>query len=70
MDKSISEVFGNLGSIYFYSVFTGIHEMSRTGFLRTLRDIEDLTQVTVEPESGVPMCLCSRLPLPEIICVN
>lgn len=70
IDKSVSEVLGNLGSIYFYSVFTGIHEMSRAGFLTAFREVEDLPQVTVEPESGVPMCLHSRLPLPEIIHVN
>lgn len=33
MDKSISEVLGNLGSIYFHSVFPGIREMSRAGLL-------------------------------------
>lgn len=68
IDKSVSEVLGNLGRIHL--VFTGIHELSRAGFLTAFREVEDLPQVTVEPESGVPMCLHPRLPLPEIIHVN
>lgn len=68
INKSVSEVLGNLGRIYL--VFTGIHEMSRAGFLTAFREVEDLPQVTVEPESGVPMSLHPRLLLPEIIHVN
>lgn len=68
INKSVSEVLYNLGRIYL--VFTGIHEMSRAGFLTAFREVEDLPQVTVEPESGVPMSLHPRLLLPEIIHVN
>lgn len=44
--------------------------MSRAGFLTAFRQAEDLSQVTVEPEPGIPVCLCSWLPLPEIILVE
>lgn len=37
IDKSVSEVLGNLGRIYL--VFTGIHEMSRAGFLTAFREV-------------------------------
>lgn len=40
IDKSVSEVLGNLGRIYL--VFTGIREMSRAGFLTAFREVEDL----------------------------
>lgn len=57
IDKSVSEVLDNLGSIYFHSVFTLIQEMSRADFLKTFREVEDLSQVTVELARGVPMGL-------------
>lgn len=72
IDKSVShsQVLGNLGSIYFHSVFTVIHEISRADVFRTFREVEDLSHVTVELEPGVLMCLCSRPPLPDIILAN
>lgn len=62
-DKNVSEVLVNLGSIYFHSIFTVIcDQLSRAGFLTAFREAEDLSQVTEEPEPGVPMCLCVAAP--------
>lgn len=46
IDKSFKSPW-QLGSMHFYSIFTGIHGMSRAAFLTAFREVGDLPQVTL-----------------------